>query len=157
LRDEPWIYDCAPEDYRFAGGLEVLGDLPVEAVADWDAAIRENRRLVAHATHVRDPDRSARRTLRDLQERVEIKREQCELGPEDEPVRAVLEETAADGNAETHRIDLADLRERATDSTDDACSVTDWKDYALADLVYALRSLGYQDAGNTGTPVFVPR
>jgi hypothetical protein len=149
LRDEPWIYDCVPEDYRFAGLPDELGDLVAEAVENWDAAIRENRRLVAHAARVRDPDRSARRTHRDLRERVEKKREQYALGSADDPVRAPLEDSDID------RIDLVALQERTAEYTDDGRAVTDREDYALADLLYALRSLGYRDAGNPGTPVFV--
>lgn len=37
---------------------------------------------------------------------------------------------------------------------DDGRPVTAGEDYALADLVYALRSFGYRDAANPGTPVF---
>lgn len=152
LRDEPWIYDCVPEDYRFAGDPDELGDLAVRVVRNWDEAVRENRRLVEHVREVRDPDRSARRTLRDLRERVGSKREAYELGPKDAPVRAAL---AGAGDAETDGIGLRDLRERTANHTDDGRPVTESADYALADLVYALRSLGYRDAGNPGTPVFV--
>jgi hypothetical protein len=172
LRDEPWIYDCVPADYRFAGDPEELGDLAAEAVVDWDAAVRENRRLVAHAARVRDPDRSARRTLRDLRERVEQKRERYDLGPADAPVRAALADASADvaapsqtrsraeargsaDDAPARAISIDDLRARTTQFTDDGKPVTDREDYALADLVYALRSLGYRDAGNPGTPFFV--
>jgi len=175
IRDEPWIYDCVPEDYRFAGDAEDLGDLAAEAVENWESATEANRRLVARVEEVRDPDRSARRTHRDLRERVESKRQSYDLDSSDAPVRAALADgrganaggareatrsraearaSASDG-ALTRAIDLNILREATADHTDDGRPVTDSEDYALADLVYALRSLGYRDAGNPGTPLFV--
>jgi hypothetical protein len=148
-----WVTAFPEADRETYENLLRRGDLAAEAVEDWNVAVRENRRLVAHAARVRDPDRSARRTLRDLRKRVEQKRERYDLGPADAPVRTALEDADAD------RIDLADLRERTADYTSDHAKdgtpVTDREDYAFADLVYALRSLGYRDAGNPGTPVFV--
>ncbi len=47
------------------------------------------------------------------------------------------------------------LRDETAAHTADGIRATEREDYALADLVYALRSLGYRDAGNPGTPVFV--
>ena len=147
LRDEPWIYDCVPEDYPLVSEPADLADLAAEAVENWSAAVAANRRLVAHVERVRDPDRSAERTYRDLCERVADKCGAYSLGSDDDPVRAAL-----DGR---DRIRLDDLRERTAAHTDDGCPVTASADYALADLTYALRSLGYRDAGNAGTPVFV--
>ncbi|NEU58249.1 glycosyltransferase [Halorussus sp. MSC15.2] len=151
LRDEPWIYDCVPDDYRLVGDPDDLADIAVTAVRNWDRAVRENRRLVARVARVRDPDRSARRTHRDLRERVQTKRESYDLGPDDDSVRAALADSPG------AEVSLDDLRERTADYTDDALPVTESADYALADLVYALRSLGYRDAGNPGTPTFVRR
>lgn len=147
VRDEPWIHDCVPDEYRFAGEVDALGDLAADAVRNWSAAVRANRRLVAHVERVRDPDRSARRTLRDLRARVEGKRDSYDLDSSDGPVRAAL--------AGVDRIALDDLRARTAEYTDDGRPVTAREGYALADLVYALRSLGYRDAGTPGTPVFV--
>ncbi|WP_435181534.1 glycosyltransferase [Halorussus sp. AFM4] len=189
VRDEPWVYDCAPDDYALAGHPEELGDLAAAAVEDWDAAVAENRRLVERVERVRDPERSARRTHDDLRGRVAAKRGAYEPGPADDPVRAALADggdsdaalssqtrsraaarastAAEDANAGGHAdaggdadarpraVDLDDLRARTADHTDDGRPVTADADYALADLVYALRSLGYRDAGNPGTPVFV--
>ncbi|WP_232686907.1 hypothetical protein [Halobacterium zhouii] len=154
LRDELWIYDCVPEDYPLVGGLNDLADVAVEAVENWQDAVDANRRLVAHVERVRDPDRSAECTLRDLRERVDGKREAYALDGSDDPVRAALDEAEREGR---DRIALDDLRERTTAHTDDGRPATDSADYALADLVYALRSLGYRDGGNPGTPVFVRR
>jgi hypothetical protein len=50
-------------------------------------------------------------------------------------------------------INLNILREATADHTDDGIPATDREDYVLADLVSALRSLGYRAAGNPGTPV----
>ncbi|WP_135825119.1 glycosyltransferase family protein [Halorussus ruber] len=178
VRDEPWIYDCVPDDYRFVGNLDALGDLAAEAVANWTEAVEANRELVARVEEVRDPEASARRTHRDLRERVDEKRERYELGPADEPVRAALEAERggfADGVREatrsraearsstdasrsdslTRAINFNTLREATADHTDDGIPATDREEYALADLVSALRSLGYRDAGNPGTPTFV--
>ncbi|UPV76428.1 hypothetical protein M0R89_19905 (plasmid) [Halorussus limi] len=184
VRDEPWIYDCVPEDYRFARDADELGDAAVEAVEDWDEAVAENRRLVARVERVRNPDRSARRTHDDLRARVERKRERYDLDSTDAPVRAALadDSTSADAPSQTRSraearspsrteprslasvdasddrprvVDLNALRAHTADYTDDGAPATARQDYALADLVYALRSLGYRDAGNPGTPVFV--
>jgi len=180
VRDEPWIYDCVPDDYRFVGDADELGDLAVEAVANWTEAVEENRRLVAHFEEVRDPERSARRTHDDLRARVERKRERYDLDAADAPVRAALDALAdesgtaaprsraearsgvdgrsfasADANERPLAVDLDALRVRTAEFTDAGKPATERRDYALADLVYALRSLGYRDAGNPGTPVFV--
>jgi hypothetical protein len=62
---------------------------------------------------------------------------------------------SADANARSRAINLHILREATADHTDDGRPATAREDYALADLVYALRSLGYRDAGNPGTPLLV--
>ena len=154
IRDEPWAYDCVPEDYRLAGDLSDLESLAVRAVRNWDEAVAENRRMVDHVREVRGPEQCGRRTYRDLAERVERRKSAFEgSGNEDgskgdaageNDVLAAVESAAA---AFDEEIPLDDLRERVTDRVDD-CTVTD--------LVYALRSLGYADAGNPGTPAFVP-
>jgi hypothetical protein len=151
LRDEPWIYDCVPDDARFVGDVDELGDFAAEAVENWTEAVEANRRLVAHVERVRDPDRSVRRTRADLRERVESKRERYDLDASDAPVRAAV----ASPDAGDRAIDLGEFRERTAEYTDDGRPATAREEYALADLVYALRSLGYRDAGNPGTPVFV--
>lgn len=48
-------------------------------------------------------------------------------------------------------VPLDDLRERVVGD-----GSADGDDATVTDLVYALRTLGYEDAGNPGTPVFRP-
>ena len=147
LRDEPWIHDSVPDDYPLVGDVADLPALAVEAVENWSDAVAANRRLAAHARRVRDPDRCGRRTYDDLRERVESKRDRYELSEADDPVRGAV--------AGIDELSLDDLRERTADYTADGRPATDREDYALADLVCALRSLGFRDAGNPGAPAFV--
>ena len=70
-----------------------------------------------------------------------------ELGPADDPVRAALDEFAG-------TVPLDELVAATADHTDDGRPVTADEGYARADLRYALRSLGYEDAGRPGTPEF---
>jgi hypothetical protein len=135
VRDEPWAYDCVPEDYRLAGGLEDLEALAVNAVRQWDEAVRENRRMVEHVREVRCPGRCGRRTYQDLRERVEGQISEFE----DEETLIAVESEVSGFDRE---VPLDDLRKRVEE------------DATLTDLVYALRSLGYEDSGNPGTPVF---
>jgi hypothetical protein len=136
IRDEPWAYDCVPEDYRLAGDVDDLETLAVRAVENWDEAVAENRRMVARVREVRSPAECGRRTYRDLAERVEERISEFEETETPEAVERAV--SRFDG-----RVPLDDLREQTSE------------DVAVADLVYALRSLGYADAGNPGTPVFV--
>ncbi|NHN59661.1 MULTISPECIES: glycosyltransferase [Halorussus] len=143
VRDEPWAYDCVPEDYRLAGGLGDLESLAVRAVENWDEAVAENRRLVDRVREVRGPEQCGRRTYRDLAARVERRISAFEASNNGDVLTAVESAAAAfDGE-----VPLDDLRERVSDRVDDP---------TVTDLVYALRSLGYADAGNPGTPAFVP-
>ncbi|WP_135824132.1 glycosyltransferase [Halorussus ruber] len=143
IRDEPWAYDCVPEEYGLAGDLDELELLAVRAVENWDEAVAENRRMVERVREVRGPEECGRRTYRDLAERVEDRISAFENAQIRRNVASAVSEF--DGS----EIPLDDLRERVggDDSIDE--------DAPLADLVYALRSLGYEDAGNPGTPVFV--
>ncbi|NEU55999.1 glycosyltransferase [Halorussus sp. MSC15.2] len=136
VRDEPWAYDCVPEDYRLAGDLGDLEALAVRTVENWDEAVAENRRMVERVREVRGPERCGRRTHRDLAQRVERR-----ISPVDGT--AVRDDVATAASEFDGEIPLDDLRERAGEGT------------PISDLVYALRSLGYADAGNPGTPVFV--
>ncbi|UPW00901.1 hypothetical protein M0R88_02070 [Halorussus gelatinilyticus] len=146
VRDEPWAYDCVPEDYRLAGSLDELETLAVRAVRDWDEAVAENRRMVEHLRDVRGPEQCGRRTHRDLRERVERRVESFADGDDETLPRAVESATRRfDGG-----VPLDDLRERVAERVGEAV-----EDATVTDLVYALRSLGYADAGNPGTPVFV--
>jgi hypothetical protein len=136
IRNEPWAYDCVPEDYRLAGGLDELEALAVRAVRNWDEAVAESRRLVAHVREVRGPEHCGEQTYRDLAERVEQRVESFE---DETTLRAV--------ESASRRFDgvvpLDDHRERVDG------------EIPIADSVYALRSLGYEDTGSAGTPVFV--
>ncbi len=149
LRDRPWIYDCVPDDYRLVAEKAELVDLAVEAVERWEESVAESRRLVEHVRRVRDPESSARRTYDDLARRIEAKTRAYSPVTADEAVRTVLE--AAPGGLALDEID-----ERATSHAPDGRRPTERSEYSRTDLVYALRSFGYEDAGNPGTPVFRP-
>ncbi|UPV74873.1 hypothetical protein M0R89_02095 [Halorussus limi] len=138
VRDEPWAYDCVPEDYRLAGDLADLEALAVRAVRNWDEAVAENRRMVRHVRDVRGPAQCGRRTYRDLAERVD--RRVAAFEREADECRDVVERVVSETDG---GVSLDELADRVADA-------------AITDLVYALRSLGYEDAGNAGTPVFRP-
>ena len=158
VRDEPWIYDCVPEDYRLAGGLDDLETLACRAVEHWDEAVAANRKMVEYVTNVRDPANCGRRTYEDLQSRVDSR-----LAAFEERV-AAGETQNSDGESVVQSVEralderaLAGLTETKTEATDtvslaDLAAATD---RPRADLVHALRSLGYRDVGNAGTPEFV--
>ncbi|WP_435175531.1 glycosyltransferase family 1 protein [Halorussus sp. AFM4] len=145
IRDEPWAYDCVPEDYRLAGGLDDLESLAVRAVERWDEAVAENRRMVDRVREVRGPAQCGRRTREDLVDRVERRLAAFEDNGSSD-VLAAVESAASAFDGEVPLDELAD-RVDADDRVDDP---------TVTDLVYALRSLGYADAGNPGTPAFVP-
>ena len=141
VRDRPWVYDCVPDDYRLAGDLDDLESLAVRAVERWDEAVAANRRLVECVARVRDPERCGRRTYEDLRERVERR-------------IAGFEATDADGSVYASAAvegALADREKRSGVALDEMVAEIDGP---VTDAVYGLRSLGYEDAGNPGTPVF---
>lgn len=149
FRDEPWVYECAPDDYPLAGPPEALADLAVSAVESWDDAVAAARGLVDRAQEVRSPERSGGRTYADLRRRVDDKRDTYDGGKRVEVVERTL-----DGVAPPVAID--DLVERTSAHTDDGRALTDHESYAFIDLVYTLRALGWVDVGNPGTPAFAP-
>ena len=146
LRDRPWIYDCAPDDYELAAPIEDLGDRVVQCVEHWEEAVTETRRLLEHARAARSPDRVGERTYRDLAGRVREKVEQYQPG-------GVVERTLANVDG---AVALPALAEATANHTRDGRPLTDREDVASIDLVYRLRRNGYVDRGNPGTPVFEP-
>ncbi|WP_276302306.1 hypothetical protein [Halorussus lipolyticus] len=60
IRDELWIHDCVPDDYRFAGDPEELGELAAEAVEHWGQA-RAIRPRLGRRTGPRCPRGRSRR------------------------------------------------------------------------------------------------
>ncbi|MFC4550866.1 MULTISPECIES: hypothetical protein [Halorussus] len=141
LRDRPWIYDCAPDDYRLTADLDDLESLAVQVVQDWEAAVEANHRLVAYVTRVRDPERCGRRTYERLRAGVG---ERVDAFEDDETLRRV-DAAVAEPTAEGDRpgpVALGDLSAAV--------------DAPVADLVYGLRSLGYADDGSPGEAVFRP-
>ena len=141
LRDRPWIYDCAPDDYRLTADLDDLESLAVRAVDDWEEAVEANRRLVEYVTRVRDPERCGRRTYERLRAGVERRVDAFEDDETLGRVDAAVAEATADGDR-PGPVAIGDLSEAA--------------DAPLADLVYGLRSLGYADDGSPGEAVFRP-
>ncbi len=150
LREEPWIYDCVPDDYPLTADADGLADLAARAVVNWDEAVAANRRLVDHVARVRDPERAGRVTHRDLRRRVAAKVERYTVDDADAPVVAALDEFEG-------AVPLSDLDAAAAAHTDDGRPATARDDYARTDLIYTLRSLGYADTGAPGAPRFVRR
>ncbi|WP_408957568.1 glycosyltransferase family 1 protein [Natrinema sp. 74] len=153
-RDRPWLSDCVPDDYRFAGSLEDLPDLAARAVEQWDDAVAENRRLLEHVREVRSPERCGRRTYEDLRDHVDERIESFTPAEYAAPIEATLEEMAGDSGV---AVELPDLLERTASHTDDGAPIIDCDAVTRTDVVYALRSLGYEDTGSAGSPVFERR
>jgi len=169
LRDEPWIYDCVPEDYALAVDADDLAALAALVVECWDEAVAENRRMVEHCQDVRSPTACGRRTYADLRRRVRTKRERYDAPA----VTDVVERAAADVAGEpsdsttdasdnatveqvreaSGRIPIDGLLARTAKYTDGR-PLTEYESIAFVDVIYALRSLGYEDIGNPGTPTF---
>jgi glycosyltransferase involved in cell wall biosynthesis len=158
LRDEPWIYDCVPDDYPLAAPLEGLEDLAVAAVENWDAAVADNRDLVGHVERVRAPERVGGRTYDDLRRRVDEKTERYLPASVEARTtgdgRTVVSyvDTALEG-VDGDRIGLDAALERtiavaANEPTADRESIV------TVDVIYALRALGWRDVGDPGTPTF---
>ncbi|RBI62246.1 hypothetical protein DMJ13_10215 [halophilic archaeon] len=152
LRDEPWIYDCVPEDYDLVAHLDDLEALAVRAVERWDEAVAANRRLLDHVREVRSPDACGRRTYRDLRERVAAKVATYDVDRADAPVERALYDLAGTPDAQ---FALDELVARTAEYTDDGRPVTDRETYSRTDALYALRSLGYEDCGAGDAPEFV--
>ncbi len=147
IRAAPWVTECVPEDYPFAGPLDALADLATAAVEDWPAAVEAGRDLVAHARRVRGVDACGRRTSRDLRRRVDDKTEQYGEGKRPAVVRRAAEDCG-------DRFPLPRLIERTAAHTGDGRPLDARDSYARIDLIYTLRALGFADEGNPGTPVF---
>ncbi|GAB3670219.1 glycosyltransferase family 1 protein [Halopiger thermotolerans] len=166
LREEPWVYDCVPEDHPLVAPLEELEGLAAEAVERWDDAVAANRDLVAHLERVRAPGRVGERTYEDLRRRVDAKEARYrdasadgEVFPgstnetDDRPIVSIVETALED--VDFDRIALDTVRERATTVADDPGG--DGETVAATDVVYALRALGWRDVGDPGTPAFERR
>lgn len=150
LRDAPWIYDCVPEDHPLVTDLDGLADLAVAAVERWDEAVAANRRLVEHARAVRNLEAVGRRTYEDLERRVREKQRRFATAQTTGTVEAV-ERTLADCGGS---IRLDSVVDAATGVVADGSSDSSDVELPTTDVIYALRSLGYRDRGNPGTPVF---
>ncbi|GAA0683082.1 glycosyltransferase family 1 protein [Natronoarchaeum mannanilyticum] len=172
LRDEPWIYDCVPMDYALAVDADDLAALAALVVERWDEAVAENRRMVEHCRNVRAPTACGRRTYADLRRRIRTKRERYDAPA----VTDVVERAAADvaeesSDSTTHtsgpaaieqvgevsnHVAIDDLLARTAEYTNGR-PLSEYENVAFVDVIYALRSLGYEDVGNPGTPVFRKR
>ncbi|WP_227374672.1 hypothetical protein [Haladaptatus halobius] len=143
VRAEPWVFDCIPGDYRLAGGIGELADLAVWAVEHWDEAVEENRRMLAYVRTVRDPEQSGKKTYDDMARRVEGRLDDRWPSDHDAAVEDALTEFEGE-------VSLSELAVRAGGDV----PITDRESYSIGQLVSLLRTLGYEDAGNSGTPVF---
>lgn len=149
LRDAPWARECAPDDHPLLAPVEQLTERAVDAIENWPTTVAANQRLVSHARAVRGTDACGRRTYRDLRRRVERKVEQ--YGEGQSPM--VVARAAADcGN----RFSIEELSRTTADYTVDGRPLPDRESYVTTDLIYTLRSLGFADEGNPGTPMFSP-
>lgn len=153
-RDRPWLADCMPDDYRLAGSLEELPNLAARAVARWDDAVAENRRMLEHVREVRSPECGGRRTYEDLRDHVDERLDSFRPNEYVDLIEATLEGTTS----ETPKaVDLSELIEWTVAHTEDGAPITDREAVTRTDVVYALRSLGYEDTGSAGSPVFERR
>ncbi|WP_247729034.1 hypothetical protein [Halovivax limisalsi] len=171
LRDEPWVYDCVPDDHPLVGPIEDLESLVVRAVERWDDAVAANRSLVEHLRTVRSPERVGARTHEDLRRRIDSKVQR--YSPGDSAADGERVETDGDGlgsesgcggavsrvAAAMHRIDgdriaLDELLDRIPGTAglerDEPYSAV-----STVDAINALRALGWADAADPGTPTFV--
>ena len=147
LRDAPWARECVPDDHPLLASVGQLTERAVDAIENWPASVAANQQLVSHARTVRGTEACGRRTYRDLRHRVEQKVEQYEKGKS--PM--IIARAAADcGN----RFCLKELSRTTADYTADGQPLPDRESYATTDLIHTLRSLGFADEGNPGTPIF---
>ena len=162
LREAPWIYDCVPEDHPLVADLPDLPDLAIAAVERWEAAVAANRRLVEHVRSVRSPQAVGRRTYGDLARRVRGKVRRfatartADTGGAD-GTAGTAGTTAAVGRALSgagEALPLDEVLDAATGHAPEGAPRTADGTLPLTDVVYALRSLGYRDRGDPGTPTF---
>ena len=153
LRDAPWIYDCVPDDHPLVADLDGLEELAVAAVERWDEAVAANRRLVEHARNVRSPEAVGRRTYEDLKRRVREKHRRFSSEASDETAGTVQAvEGALEDLGDAFRLDEA--VEAATRRAASGARRSSEGRLPTTDVLYALRSLGYRDRGDPGTPTF---
>jgi len=166
-RDEPWVYDCVPDDHPLVAPLEGLESLAVAAVERWDAAVAANRELVAHLERVRAPERVGERTYEDLRRRVDAKERQYALETEPDCENAPRSDIDGDGgggdvvslvacaleDVESDRLELDAIRGRTAAAAASEPSA-DTEPIADIDVIYALRTAGWHDIGDAGTPTF---
>lgn len=159
LRDQPWIDDCVPNDYPFVGDLADLADLAIEAVEGWDGAVAASENLLTHIKEIRGPVQCGRRTYEDLRRRVAEKCEQYIECPSNEGAKGALNDIVAGvlSDIGDSHVSLDQVIKRTGQFTADGQPLTTQSDYALIDVVYTLRSLGYADTGEPGTPIFRPQ
>ncbi|WP_408957590.1 glycosyltransferase family 1 protein [Natrinema sp. 74] len=160
LRDEPWVSDCVPEDHLLVAPLEALESLAVAVVERWDEAVAANRDLVAHLERVRAPDRVGERTYADLRRRVDAKTgryvREADDGADRDCDNGIVSHVAdALERVDGDRVPLETALERTRAARDTGDADSD--PIADTDVRYALRALGWRDAGDPGTPTFVRR
>lgn len=147
FRNEPWIDACVPTDFRLACPADELRSHARWAVEQWEEAVAETRHLLDHVREIRGPEAVGRRTYDDLSQRVATKRQQFA----DQRTRSIVA-AALDQLADPVSLEVL-LTETAAHTTT-GLPLPETDGGAYTDVIYALRSLGYADRGNPGTPVF---
>lgn len=147
--DKEWIYDQIPEDYKLTIGAKTkLPKLALWAVANWDEAVAENKRMVEYMKDLRSIDEVGQKTYSDL-ERL-LNERLSEIDPSDWQIDAI--ESAFDYVSDDP-VAISDLDEATRHFTDSGKPMTEMYHYAYTDMVLAIRSLGYKDVG-TREPQF---
>jgi len=147
----PWLYDQVPEDYKFAtDSKNALKKVAAWVIQNWDQAVRENRRMVAHAREVRDKPVVGKKTYDDLARRVEERVDEYEFHWDEDVL------TQAIGYIGDDEFGLDEINSATRHFTESGKPILDNHFYPLSDLALALRKLGYEDTGTTLTPTFRP-
>ncbi len=153
LRDEPWLREVVPRSSPLVAPVDELPDRVRWVVENWDDAVTANKRLMEHVRRVRNPKRAGRKTHDDLTRRVDEKTDRYTALLNDEKADRYAITRAVD-RLRTDRVGLDELDERGENYTEDGTAFLEQEWCSITDLVFTLRSKGYEDTGAPGTPIF---